>query len=211
MTANLQIIREEERRRIGREIHDELGQWLTVLKMEIARVHKIKGNEEKLNESIAEMLNQVDDCIRSSRRISTELRPTIIDDLGLVAALEWQAEEFGKRSKIKSDFSSDISKLELPPDFTIGLFRIFQESLTNVARHSEAVRVSSYLFFENDNLVLKIADNGKGFDTSTIGSKKTLGLISMKERTLLMNGTYNIESSAAAGTKITVVIPLPVG
>lgn len=211
LAANLQNIREEERRRIGREIHDELGQWLTVLKMEIARVKKIKGDEEKLNEAIAEMLEQVDGCIKTSRRISTELRPSLIDDLGLIAALEWQADEFGKKSMIRSIFTTDVEELELLDDFTIGIFRIFQESLTNVARHAEATTVTSNLYIDEGNLILKIIDNGKGFDTSTIGSKRTLGLIGMKERTLLMNGDYNINSSPGDGTEITVIIPMPVG
>ncbi len=211
LAANLQNIREEERLRIGREIHDELGQWLTVLKMEISGLKKIKGDESKVNESIAEMLKQVDVCIQSSRRISTELRPTLIDDLGLIAALEWQAEEFGKRTHIKAAFKTNVNKLELPPDFTIAIFRIFQESLTNVARHAQATSVTSKLFINNGNLVLKIADNGRGFDTETIGSKRTLGLIGMKERTLLMNGTYHIKSSSNTGTDITVTIPMPAG
>ena len=211
LAANLQNIREEERRRIGREIHDELGQWLTVLKMEIAGVKKIKGDEKRLNESIEEMLEQVDGCIKSSRRISTDLRPSIIDDLGLIAALQWQAEEFGKRANIKSVFKSDVKKLDLPPDFTIGIFRIFQESLTNVARHAEATIVTSTLYSFKGELVLNITDNGKGFNTATIGSKKTLGLIGMKERTLLMNGSYDINSSPGMGTEIMVIIPIPAG
>jgi PAS domain S-box-containing protein len=210
LAANLQNVREEERTRIGREIHDELGQWLTVLKLEIARVKKIKGDEKKLNESIEEMLIQVDGCIKSSRRISTDLRPPIIDDLGLIAALQWQAEDFGKRANIKSVFKADIKKLDLPPDFTIGIFRIFQESLTNVTRHAEATIVTSKLSLFKGELILNITDNGKGFNTATIGSKKTLGLIGMKERTLLMNGTYDINSSPGMGTQIMVIIPIPV-
>jgi signal transduction histidine kinase len=167
--------------------------------MEIAGVTKIKGDEKSLDEFIKEMLEQVDVCIKSSRRISTELRPSIIDDLGLIPALQWQAEEFGKRAGIKSVFKSDLEKLDIPPDFTIGIFRIFQESLTNVARHAEAT------------IVLNIIDNGKGFNTATIGSKKTLGLIGMKERTLLMNGTYDINSVPGMGTEIMVIIPMPSG
>jgi signal transduction histidine kinase len=207
LAGNLQNIREEERQRISREIHDELGQWLTALKMEIAGIKKIKGDEVRLNESMNEMLIQVDECIKSSRRISTELRPALIDDLGLIAALEWQAEEFEKRSKIKSEFITDIDELNLPPDFTIGIFRIFQESLTNVARHAQATCVKSSLLINKQEIILKISDNGNGFDVSTIGKGKTLGLIGMKERTLLMNGTYNITSSVTNGTEITVIIP----
>lgn len=211
LTAHLQKIREEERRRIGREIHDELGQSLTILKIKIEKVKSIKGYEKSLDESITEMLKQVDECISSSRKISTELRPAILDDLGLIAALEWQAGEFRIKTRIKTVFKTALVELELPPDFAIAIFRIFQESLTNVARHADATIVTSSLFIEKGNIVLKIVDNGKGFDTTIIGTKKTLGLIGMKERALLMNGTYNISSTPGAGTEITVIIPLPVG
>ncbi|MBI5858434.1 MAG: PAS domain S-box protein [Sphingobacteriales bacterium] len=209
LAANLQTIREDERQRIGREVHDELGQWLAVLKMEIARIKKIKEDEKTLDESIAIMLQQVDGCIQSSKRIATELRPTLIDDMGLIAALEWQAEEFGKRAHIKSAFKTDLDKLKLPIDFAIAIFRIFQESLTNVMRHAEATVVTSSLFIKKGNIVLKIKDNGKGFDTAIIGTKKTMGLIGMRERVLLMNGTYAINSTPDKGTEITVTIPVP--
>jgi signal transduction histidine kinase len=211
LAANLQNIREKERARIGREIHDELGQWLTVLKMEISRVNKIKNDETKLNEAIEEMLSQVDGCIQSSRKISTELRPTLIDDLGLIAALEWQAEEFEKRTGIHSAFTTGITDLDIPPDYTIALFRIFQESLTNVARHSDATSVKSEFYIDEGNIILKIIDDGKGFDATNLDSRKTLGLIGMQERTLLMNGSYEIHSAPGKGTEIRVIIPLPFG
>lgn len=210
LAANLQNIREEERKRISREIHDELGQRLTFLKMEVSRLKKIKEDEKNLDESIGEMLTQIDGCIKSSRRIATDLRPSIIDDLGLIAALEWQAEEFGKRINLKSEFKTDIDTLALPPDFTIGIFRIFQESLTNVARHANATIVTSTLYLYNGELILSITDNGKGFNMEAIGAKKTLGLIGMKERTLLMKGSYDISSSLGKGTDIRVTIPMPI-
>jgi PAS domain S-box-containing protein len=211
LAANLQSIREEERKRIGREVHDELGQRLTILRMEIARMNNIKNNEKNFSEFIEEMLNQVDECIKSSRKISSDLRPPIIDDLGLISALEWQAEEFGKRTGIRSVFKTEINKLDLPSEYAIGVFRIFQESLTNIARHADATKVTSTLFLYKEELVLTIVDNGRGFNTETIGSKKTLGLIGMKERALLMNGSYDINSSPGMGTEIMVIIPLPAG
>jgi signal transduction histidine kinase len=211
LTANLQNIREEERQRIGREIHDELGQLLTVLKMDIAQVKKNKGDDKRIDESVNGILKQIDQCILLSRRISSDLRPTIIDDLGLIAALEWQAEEFGKRANIRSVFKTDINELNLPPDYTIAIFRIFQESLTNIARHADATAVTSSLYIYKGKLVLNIADNGRGFDTATIGSKKTLGLVGIKERILLMNGSYDINSSPGMGTEIIVVIPVRAG
>lgn len=208
LAARQQDIREEERARIGREVHDELGQWLAVLKMEISRLKKMKADGKNTDDLITEILEQVDGCIKTSKRIATELRPTLIDDLGLIAALEWQAEEFGKRTHIKSTFKTDIDKLELPKNFTIAIFRIFQESLTNVARHAEATAVISSLYIQDKKLVLTIKDNGKGFDTGIIGSKKTMGLMGMKERAMLMNGTYSIHSFPEKGTEISVVIPL---
>ena len=155
------------------------------------------------------MLNQVNGCILASRKITTDLRPPLIDDLGLIAALEWQAEDFSKNIGINCTFKSSVSKIDLPPDFTIAIFRIFQESLTNVAKHAAASKVECSLFILNGEIQLKIIDNGKGFDHSLLGSTSTLGIIGMKERTLLMGGTYDISSVFGEGTKITVTIPLP--
>lgn len=175
LAANLQNIREEERIRIGREIHDELGQRLTILRLEIDRVMSSSNSEKNFNSIAGEMLKQVDECIRSSRKISTDLRPSIIDDFGLIAALEWQAEELGNRTNIKSVFKTGIRQLILPPDYTIGIFRIFQESLTNVARHAGATVVTTMLNIHQGDILLSISDNGKGFELKTLGTKKHSG------------------------------------
>jgi signal transduction histidine kinase len=135
MALRLEDIREEERAAIAREIHDDLGQQLTGLKMDIAWVFKrlYTADDESSAKRIGDALKLLDGCVRSVRRISTELRPSILDDLGLIAAIEWQSHEFQKRSGIHTLFRTDMEKIDLPPKTAIGLFRICQESLTNVA------------------------------------------------------------------------------
>jgi PAS domain S-box-containing protein len=209
LTAHLQSIREEERKRIGREIHDELGQQLTVLKMHASRLRRKNKKDGKDEEDIAGILNQADHCIQMVRKISTELRPSIIDDFGIVAALEWQADEFERRTKIKTSFQANVKELNLPPDHTNTLFRIFQESLTNVVRHSEANNVHSSLLLQHESVILTISDDGKGFDTGVLKTTKTLGFLGMKERINLINGSFEITSTAGKGTEIRVLFPLP--
>jgi signal transduction histidine kinase len=177
--------------------------------MNASRLRRKNKSGENEEEDITEILNQADHCIQMIRKISTELRPTIIDDFGIIAALEWQAEEFERKTKIKTSFQANVKELNLPPDHTNTLFRIFQESLTNVARHSEARNVHSSLLLQHESVILKIADDGNGFDTSILKTKKTLGLLGMKERINLINGSFEITSTAGKGTEITVQFPLP--
>ncbi|TAL48642.1 MAG: PAS domain S-box protein [Chitinophagaceae bacterium] len=201
LSAHLQEIREEERITIAREIHDELGQQLTVLKMDISWLNKkIVSQDEKILEKMRGLLGMVDETVKTVRRISSELRPGVLDDLGLEAALEGHSEEFEKRSGIVVKFLSEITNLKLKKNIEIGLFRIFQESLTNVARHAQASKVEVSLIIEKGNLLMQIKDNGKGFDPSSIGIKKTLGILGMRERTTIMGGEYIIHSSPGKGT-----------
>jgi len=209
LTAHLQSIREEERKSIGREIHDELGQQLTVLKMEVSRLGSNNDDQEKNKEAIIRIRSRIDDCVRMIREIATELRPSIIDDFGIIAAMEWQAEDFEKRTRIKTNFQANVKRMDLPADYTNALFRVFQESLTNVARHADAATVHSSFLLEGESMILKIADDGKGFDTAILKNRKTLGLLGMKERIALINGSFEITSTKDKGTEITVIIPLP--
>src|SRR5262249_18638002 len=143
LSAHLQNIREDERMHIAREMHDELGQLLTGFKMDVAWLNK-KLNDasaEIAKEKLQSMIHLIDDAIRFVRKLASELRPSILDDLGLIAALEWHGHEFEKRYNIKIDFRSSVQELDIPKDVATGLFRIYQESLTNVARHSGAKRV----------------------------------------------------------------------
>ena len=209
LAKHLQTIRESERSHMAREIHDELGQQLTGLKMDISWIQKHSTvNDNSIKEKFSELISLVDKSVKTVRRLSTQLRPSILDDLGLVAAMEWQSEDFQKRTEIVSTFISDIEDLVIPPEISINIFRIYQESLTNVMRHANASKVDSTLFFRNNFLTLSIKDNGVGFDANLIGSLKTLGLLGMKERTLMMKGVYEISSKPGKGTSVVIIIPI---
>ncbi|RYF84880.1 MAG: sensor histidine kinase, partial [Chitinophagaceae bacterium] len=210
LTEHLQNVREEERLHIAREIHDELGQLLTVLKMDVSWLNrKIQPVTEPVKEKMEGLLSLIDITVQKVRHISSELRPSLLDDLGLVAALEWHIEEFGKRSDIELDADLPATELLLPEPVKIGLFRILQESLTNVARHSGATRVTISLMQKENDLILTINDNGKGFDAENT-KKKTLGLLGMKERTLMIGGEYKIKGTPGIGTVVEVTVPVPV-
>jgi len=204
-----QNIREEERTHIAREIHDELGQQLTGLKMDLSWItRKLNISDEVISEKLSGTISLIDTTIKTVRKIATELRPSILDDLGLIAALEWQGEEFAKRSDIKVTFTSSLNEIPVGPGTATALFRIYQELLTNVARHSGAQLVNTDIYIKDDNLYLSVADNGTGFDAGNIMSKKTLGLRGIKERTSLINGTYEIKSSPEEGTFVLISVPL---
>jgi PAS domain S-box-containing protein len=209
LIEHLQNVREEERAHIAREIHDELGQQLTVLKMDVAWLSKkINGTSNAIKEKLNDLTSLLDNTVQSVRRIASELRPSMLDDLGLAPAMEWHLNEFGKRSGIKILFHEPDQELELPKQVKMGLFRILQESLTNVARHSKATKVQVELKEKNKRLLLRIEDNGIGFDQQQVAQKKTLGLLGMKERTAMMGGSYEIQSKPGKGTEISVDIPL---
>jgi len=209
LATHLQNIREEERTNIAREIHDELGQQLTGLKMYISWLtKKIKPQDPEIKTKFANTMELIEDTIKSVRKISTELRPSMLDDLGLLAAMEWQSNEFEKRSGIPIEFINLTNNELIPHKYTTGLFRIFQESLTNVARHAEATKVTSSLLFKDSQLILNIQDDGKGFILHNIGSKKTLGLFGMKERAMEMGGSYEIISEPGLGTTVSIKIPI---
>jgi len=150
----------------------------------------------------------LDGTVKSVRRISSELRPSLLDDLGLVAALEWQLKEFEKRSGIVTSFIYAGDEKQLPDTIKTALFRIVQESLTNVARHSEAKKVTITFTNKDDILFLSIADNGKGFDKQKIANKRTLGILGMKERVNMINGEYRIKAFPGKGTEVLVQIPM---
>lgn len=208
LSEHLHNIREEERTRIAREIHDELGQQLTVMKMDISWLNKKTGNSgADVKEKFSELLKILDSTMNSVRRISYELRPHLLD-LGLGAAIEWHLEEFEKRTGIPTVFRDSSGDPELDEATKTGLFRIFQESITNVTRHSEARMVCVDLANANGTLVLKVRDNGKGFDSKIVEGKRTLGILGMKERAEMMGGHFTVESSPGKGTTVTAVVPL---
>lgn len=208
LTGHLNKVREDERTHIAREIHDELGQQLTVMKMDASWINKKLGPVDKVVQNkMDELLMMIDHTVKSIRRISSELRPSLLDDLGLIAAMEWHLDEFERRSGISKEFHQVNPIITMPDNIQINLFRIFQESLTNVARHSEATHVIVRIEQKNNQVILTIRDNGKGFDKDN-SKKKTLGILGMKERTLMIGGEYNITGVAGAGTTVSVVIPV---
>jgi PAS domain S-box-containing protein len=209
LTEHLQNIREEERLHIAREIHDELGQLMTVLKMDISWLNKRVGNSsEQVSTKFKDLLEVIDTTVKTVRRIASELRPTLLDDLGLVAAIEWHLDEFEKRSGIHKEFHGPEGELQIPDSIKIGLFRILQESLTNVARHSGASNVNVQLARSNGQIILKVIDDGKGYDMEK-ATKNTLGVLGMKERTSVMGGEYHISGTPGKGTTIEVIVPIP--
>ena len=209
LTAHLQNIREEERTHIAREIHDELGQQLTVMKMDISWMKKKinSGDTAAVPPKMDELLEILDGTVASVRRISTELRPSLLDDIGLIATIEWQADLFSKRTGIpvKLNIGKD---LQIPGEHAIGLFRIFQESLTNIARHANASQIVIHLENNQKEFILYIEDDGDGFDKKQSPHPKTLGILGMKERALMMRGEFMIESEPKNGTKVRVKVPL---
>jgi signal transduction histidine kinase len=205
----LQNVREEERIQIARDIHDELGQQLTGLKMDVGWLNKKMVTEDEIVKlKMNSMIHLIDETVKTVRRISSNLRPSILDDLGLIAALEWQSEEIEKRSEIKVDFSTDMVEPDITVAMATGIFRIYQEVLTNAVRHSNAQTIISSLELKDNCLILKIKDDGRGMDTTIAGTKKTLGLIGIKERTFVLGGKYDLKSEPGRGTEVQISIPL---
>lgn len=207
LAARLLSVREEERTRIAREIHDELGQALTAVKLDLSwMAGRLSGQNGRMLERIRTTLELADGIIQSVRRISTNLRPAVLD-LGLAAALEWQAQEFQTRTGIQCKLRL-AARATVAADVSTALFRIFQETLTNVARHASATRVEVVLQRQRDRLVLLIRDNGRGFDQADPALLKSLGLLGMRERAALLSGQMNISSAPGKGTSVAVWIPV---
>lgn len=204
-----QNIREEERARIAREIHDELGQQLTGLKMDVFWLSKqMLTAPLPVQDKMKGMIDLIDQTVRSVRRISSELRPGILDDLGLTAALDWQSSEFQKRTEIECRFHAKTTEQNFEKNIATGIFRIFQETLTNVARHADATLINTTLEQDKQSIVLTINDNGKGFDVNKLSGKKTLGIVGMGERASMMGGDLKINSTPGKGTTTILRVPL---
>jgi PAS domain S-box-containing protein len=220
LAARLQKIREEERAMMAREIHDEMGGGLTGLKMDLSWLLRKMGTADrgeertKLIDKIHTANALIDQMIRVVRRISTALRPSVLDDLGLVAALEWQLSEFTSRTEIPHEFTTTCEYVNMEKDTAIAVFRIFQEALTNVVRHSRATKVAVILgesersLFGDESLVLEIRDNGGGITEEEILNPESLGLLGMKERVLAFGGEISIYGKPGEGTTLILKIPL---
>lgn len=208
LATHLQSIREEERTLIAQEIHDELGQVLTALKIHITLLaNKLNENQAPLKEKINSVLSLIDDSVESVQKISTKLRPGILDELGLNAAIEWQAEEFQKLTAINCSITLPKDELNLDASKSTAVFRIFQEALTNIARHSGANKVSVSLMKHHSSVNLEIKDNGKGITADQIKDFKSLGIHGMKERAIVFGGEVTIEGIPGKGTIVKVQIP----
>lgn len=209
LASNLQSIREDERTSIAREIHDELGQQLTGLKMDLHWLtRKINSADTEITSKMNESIGLINETIASVRKISTDLRPSILDDLGLIPALEWQGEEFENRSGTKVEFKTNAGDKSVPPKVATAIFRIFQELLTNIARHASASHVKAELIMDEKQIYFTLSDNGVGFDPEMIKNKKTLGLLGIKERSLLLGGTYEFKSALGKGSVTSITIPI---
>jgi PAS domain S-box-containing protein len=208
--ARVESIREDERSRIAREIHDELGQALTGLRYDITWLAgKALAAQPAFAERIIDMLQVLDDAVQSVRRISTELRPGLLDDLGLAAAIEWQAQEFQSRTGIGCHSRVEGDEPALEPRLATALFRIVQEALTNVARHAGASRVDVSLAEDATRVTLVVQDDGRGISEEELRNARSLGLLGMRERVAPFCGTVDIAGRPGMGTTVRVTVPLP--
>ncbi len=209
LTARLESVREEERILIAREIHDELGQALTGVKLELSllrdQLPDVAPAAHNRLESIAEL---VDATIQSVRRIATDLRPIVLDQLGLIAAIEWQTHEFQSRTGMECRLDIYLRSAPLSQAASTAMFRIFQEILTNVVRHAKASVVKITLQEQAGGLVLEVHDNGRGITESELADPQSLGLVGMRERALLLGGSITFAGNAESGTTVRVRIPL---
>jgi PAS domain S-box-containing protein len=208
LSEHLQSIREEERTNIAREIHDELGQALTVLKIDISMIgNKLYPDHKPLVEKTASMMERIDDTIQVVKKICTELRPTVLDHFGLSAAIEWQAEDFQKRTGINCKVSFHPEDIVLDQDISIVIFRIFQEALTNIMRHADATEVKASLKAKDGMITLEVIDNGKGITEEEITNSSSFGLLGIRERVNFLGGNVTISGISNKGTAIKVTIP----
>jgi PAS domain S-box-containing protein len=208
LTAYIQKVSEIERTNIAREIHDELGQALTVLKIDLSWLRKRLLHEQiPMMEKIDAMSKIIDRTIMTVKKISTDLRPGLLDDLGLSAAIEWQSEEYEKRTGIPCRIMIDPKDITFDKDRNTALFRILQETLTNIARHAEATEVEISLQKKDGQIELKVQDNGRGITEEELTSPQSFGLMGLRERAILFGGNTVIQGLPGKGTTVTVKIP----
>jgi two-component system sensor histidine kinase UhpB len=211
LSRYLESVRERESKRIAGEIHDVLGQQLTALRIDLSWLTERFRSGEKDSGKILGRLNAmfdlIDQTIKVVQKISAELRPGLLDDLGLLPALEWLSQDFESRTKIKCRTNFDRDDIPLDPDFATAVFRVSQEALTNVVRHAEATQVQIGLKEENGALVLTIKDNGKGIKKPRIWDPSSLGILGMRERVRRFNGEFRISGAPQKGTTLTAVFP----
>lgn len=217
LSNHLHNVRESEQKRIALEIHDELGQALTGVKMGVRWLSRQITEENgglkrgEITGKLDELSKTIDATVSSIRRIATELRPSVLDDFGLVAAIEWQIQEFERMVAIPVTLRSEIEQLEIDPGVSTAVFRIFQEALTNIARHSEASTVEVSLRAKGPDLLLTITDDGIGVKLDELRNKRSLGILGMMERARLAGGDVQIEPAKGGGTDVKLRVPLELG
>ena len=210
LSVHLQHVREEERTRIAREVHDELGQSLTALKLQLTWLAgRLPGALGRVREQVSSMLRRIDETIHTVRRIATELRPGLLDSAGLPAALEWQAGQFERQTGIRCHVTIDIGERDCNQEMNTTFFRIFQETLTHVLRHARANRVEVRLTRQGEHLVLEVKDNGRALTDGGTRGEESIGLLDMRERAGLFGGELEVHGLPAQGTTVRVSIPLP--
>lgn len=212
LTARLQSVREEERLNLAREVHDDLGQILTVIKIHLRdladglKAGTRIGGHQMLNK-LESLTSLVDGSINLVKEISSELRPIVLDNVGLREAIEWESHKLRDAGRIASSVEYGAEGISFDRDQQIGIFRIYQEALTNVLRHSGATQVHTTIRLDADGFRMNVQDNGKGISEANISEPKSLGLLGMKERALLLHGDLNISSLRGGGTLVSLFIP----
>lgn len=208
LASRMEAAREEERVRLAREVHDELGSALTGLKMDVSRLKGAAAQPEAVVAGLAALSGELDQLVVAVRRIASELRPSVLDDLGLPAALEWQLEELRRRTGLETMLTASADEAAITPEVATALFRVFQEALTNIARHAQAQRVEVELEQNHQAMRLQVRDDGCGFEVHRAGQRRSFGLSGMRERVRLLGGHLVVHSQPGAGTRIDVYVPV---
>lgn len=212
LSGRLLTLREEEQARVSRSIHDEIGQMLSGLKMDLAWLQRrLDPGQEQLLDKTEAMSTLIDAAVQAVRRVSTELRPGILDDLGLEAAVDWQLQEFQRRTDIQCTLISDMKEGALDVKRTTTAFRILQEALTNVVRHAQATQVEVVLTGNATEVTMVVRDDGRGITDSERDHPRSIGLLGMRERARMQGGTLKIQGVAGKGTTVTLRLPLTPG
>ncbi|NND71359.1 MAG: sensor histidine kinase, partial [Rhodothermales bacterium] len=209
LAARIEDVRENERTRLSREVHDQLGQSLTGIKIDISFLERrLEQGNTGIEDILDQMKTSVDDLITSVRQIASDLRPGILDDLGIAAAIEWETKRFAERLEISHEFVSEIPHDDfLDPAKATTLFRVFQELLANIARHAEAENIAVLLTPTDGSINLTVTDDGVGFDVDVMNAGESLGLLGIQERVALQGGSVEVYSGFGSGTKTVITIP----
>ncbi|MGI8906136.1 MAG: hybrid sensor histidine kinase/response regulator [Candidatus Sumerlaeaceae bacterium] len=209
LAIKLQYAREAEREAIAREIHDQLGQQLTGFQMDLQWILKrLQPDQKELSEKVRSMVALVDQTVETVQKLSFDMRPSILDDLGLISTIEWQAAEFQKRTEIRCVMKKNLSELSLTSDLSTAIFRILEECLTNVARHSRATQAEITLTKKHQKFVMEIRDNGVGIQDPSLMQRPSLGLLGMRERAAAFGGKIEFNRIPSGGTKVLLTMPI---